>query len=212
MKRTTLMLTLGAALVLAACQQSEIENKPAAEVAAAGSMTAPVPAATAATPVVKEKSAIEFVGAKVTRDHQGKFNSFDGSIEYAGQDPSRIAFDIDLGSIETDTPQLTDHLKTADFFDVAKYPKASFVSTSIAPSSQPGATHVVTGVLDLHGTKKEVSFPVTAETTADGLRARSEFTIDRHDWGISYRGMVDDLIKDEVLIKLDLLFPPPPAA
>ena len=36
--------------------------------------------------------------------------------------------------------------------------------------------------------------------------------INRQDWGISYRGMADDLIKDEVLIKLNLLFPPPAAA
>ena len=58
----------------------------------------------------------------------------------------------------------------------------------------------------------EITVPVTTQQTAEGVRAKSEFTINRHDWGISYRGMADDLIKDNVLIKLDLMFPPPPAA
>jgi polyisoprenoid-binding protein YceI len=213
MKRMTMILMMTAALAFAACQESAIDDAPAAQVGAETTTApAPVAAATVSTPVVKEKSTIGFVGAKVTRDHTGKFNQFDGSVDYANGQPSRIAFDIDLGSIETDTPQLTDHLKTPDFFDVAKYSKASFVSTSITPAQgAAGATHTVAGVLDMHGVKKEVSFPATVETTADGVRARSEFTINRHDWGISYKGMADDLIKDEVLIKLDLLFPPPPA-
>ena len=60
--------------------------------------------------------------------------------------------------------------------------------------------------------KKEVTIPVVAQQTADGVRTTSEFTINRHDWGISYKGAADDLIKDNVLIKLDLVFPPPPAA
>jgi polyisoprenoid-binding protein YceI len=219
MKSCSLILALSL-LVLAPGCKSEIDNKPAAEVSdAAPTPTDTTPAAPAAgttsAPVIKEKSKIEFVGAKVTRDHQGKFNAFDGSIDYAGGQPSRISFDIDLNSIETDTEKLTGHLKSADFFDVAKYPKATFTSTSIAaaPAGAPnGTTHILKGTLDLHGTQKEVEIPVVAQQTADGVHAKSEFTINRHDWGISYKGAVDDLIKDNVLIKLDLLFPPPPAA
>ncbi len=208
-------------LVLAACQ-SEITDKPAAEVSDTG---ATVTADTATTPapsgptttakVIKEKSSIKFVGAKVTRDHNGEFKDFDGSIEYAGGQPQKISFDINLDSIETDTPDLTKHLKTPDFFDVAKYPRATFTSTGLAAApagSPPGTTHVLRGTLDMHGVQKEVSVPVKAEQTADGVRATSEFTINRHDWGISYKGMADDLIKDNVLIRLDLTFPPPPAA
>lgn len=217
MKSGSLMLALSLLLLAPACK-SEIDNKPAAEVSEAVSTaptTAQAVAGTTAAPVMKEKSKIEFVGAKVTRDHHGKFNAFDGQIEYAGAQPSRIAFDIDLNSIETDTEKLTEHLKTPDFFDVARYPKATFVSTSVTPApagSPNGATHILKGTLDLHGTKKDVEIPVVAQQTAEGVRTTSEFTINRHDWGISYRGATDDLIKDNVLIKLDLMFPPPPAA
>ena len=100
-------------------------------------------------------------------------------------------------------------------FDVAKYPKATFVSTSLtaAPAGTPGgATHMLKGTLDLHGVQKEITIPVVAEKTAEGVRTKSEFTINRQDWGISYKGAADDLIKDNVLIKLDLMFPPPPAS
>jgi polyisoprenoid-binding protein YceI len=202
-------------LLLMACQ-SQVDTQPAAEVsettAAAPTSTAP---AQGASKVITEKSKIEFVGAKVTRDHDGGFRDFDGHIEYAGGQPSKIAFEIDLDSIYTDEEKLTAHLKTADFFDVAKYPRATFVSSSIgpaAPGSPAGTTHTVSGILDLHGQKKAVTIPVVAQQTADGVRTTSNFTINRHDWGISYRGMADDLIKDNVLIKLDLQFPPPPAA
>jgi polyisoprenoid-binding protein YceI len=220
MKHSNLFLVMALAVLLPACQKSEITDKPAAEV----SETAAAPAADAAAQpsanavraeVIKEKSAIHFVGAKVTRDHKGQFRNFDGGIEYVAGKPERISFDIDLNSLVTDEAKLDAHLKTADFFDVAKYPKATFTSTSLteAPAGDPsGATHVLTGTLDLHGVQKEVRIPVKTEQTPEGVHTTSEFTINRHDWGISYKGMADDLIKDEVLMRLDLWFPPPPAA
>jgi len=225
MKQKQLFLALSLAVLLpVACQKSEISDKPAAEVldtaataaTSATTETAAQPAANATRAnVIKEKSSINFVGAKVTRDHKGQFHNFDGWIEYAAGKPERISFEIDLNSLQTDDPKLDAHLKTPDFFDVAKYPKATFTSTSLteAPAGEPsGATHLLTGTLDLHGVQKEVRIPVKAQQTADGVHATSEFTINRHDWGISYRGMADDLIKDNVLIRLDLHFPPPPAA
>ncbi len=216
MKSCSLLLAVSLLLFGAGCYKSEIDEKPAAEVTATSTETSTQPAAGAVTEkVIKEKSSIDFVGAKVTRDHKGKFNNFDGTIEYAGGQPTRVSFDIDLNSVETDTEKLTAHLKTPDFFDVAKYPKATFTSTSLTPApagSPAGATHELRGTLDLHGTKKDVTIPVKADVTPEGVRTTSEFTINRHDWGISYKGAADDLIKDEVLMKLNLLFPPPPAA
>lgn len=221
MKSCSLFLTLSLVAFAPGCK-SEIDEKPAAEVSEVASTASADTASTTAQPgtgtsakVIKEKSKIEFVGAKVTRDHHGQFRNFDGSIEYAGTQPQRISFDIDLNSVETDTERLTGHLKSADFFDVAKYPTATFVSSSLtpAPAGAPnGATHELRGTLELHGVKKEVTIPVVTHQTAEGVHATSEFTINRHDWGISYKGAADDLIKDNVLIKLDLMFPPPPAA
>jgi len=218
MKSCSLLLALSLLTLGAGCRKSEIDEKPAAGVTATSTETtasAADTAGTVASRVIKEKSSIDFVAAKVTRDHKGKFNNFDGAIEYADGKPSGVSFDIDLTSVETDTEKLTAHLKTADFFDVATYPKATFTSTSLteAPAGSPGGTtHELRGTLDLHGVKKEVTIPVKAEVTPDGVRTTSEFTINRHDWNINYKGMADDLVKDNVLIKLKLLFPPPPAA
>ena len=215
MKRNVFILL--ASLVLAACQ-SEITDKPAAVVTESATTAAAStePSASGVTAgVIKEKSAIRFVGAKVTRDHQGQFNDFDGRIEYVQGKPARVSFTINLDSITTDEEKLTAHLKSADFFDVATHPRATFTSTSLQelPAGSPdGATHALAGTLDLHGVQKTLTIPVKAVQTAEGVRTTSEFTINRHDWGISYKGMADDLIKDEVLIKLDLAFPPPPGA
>ena len=225
MKSRSLLFALSLLLLAPACRKSVIDEKPAAEVTETASTAPATDTAVAATStepspnavvgrVIKDKSKIEFVGAKVTRDHQGKFNNFDGWIEYVAGKPQRIVFEIDLTTLEADDAKLTAHLKTADFFDVARFPKATFVSTSLteAPAGTPGgATHTLKGNLTMHGVTREVTIPVAATATPEGIRTRSEFTINRHDWGISYRGAADDLIKDNVLIRLDLLFPPPPA-
>jgi len=224
MKSGSLVLALSLVLLAPACK-SEIDNKPAAEVTETSMSSATETTATATTAtnipagvtanVIKDKSKIEFVGAKVTRDHTGQFRNFDGTIEYVAAQPSRISFDIDLNSVETDTERLTGHLKSPDFFDTAKYPKATFTSTSLtpaAPGAADGTTHTLQGTLDLHGVQKEVTIPVKTVASPEGVRATSEFTINRHEWGISYKGAADDLIKENVLIKLDLMFPPPPTA
>lgn len=199
-----------ALLLFVACKPSEVTNKPAAEVSetTATTATATAPANGATAHVLKDKSKIEFVAAKVTRDHHGRFNNFDGTISYAGTKPDRINFTVDTASVETDTPKLTGHLQTPDFFDVAKYPQATFTSTSLTGS---GADYTLKGVFDLHGVQKEITVPVKVEQTSEGVHTTSEFTINRQDWGLKYPGAPDDLIKDNVLIKLDLWFPPPPA-
>ncbi|MGK2859311.1 MAG: YceI family protein [Thermoanaerobaculia bacterium] len=203
-------------VVLAACQ-SEVDDKTAATVSEPTPATAAAPA-TPATPgtevaVTRETSRIEFVGAKVTRDHTGGFTDFTGSVAWLDGKPSSIAFEIDMNSIFTDTPKLTAHLKTPDFFDVATHPKANFRSTSIgqAPAgNKDGATHTISGTLTMRGTEKAISFPVKVANDASGLTATAEFTINRQDWGVAYKGASDDLIKDEVLIRLDMKFPPAP--
>jgi polyisoprenoid-binding protein YceI len=64
----------------------------------------------------------------------------------------------------------------------------------------------------MRGVEKTITFPVAVASDANGVAAKSEFTIDRQQWGVSYKGAPDNLIKDEVLIRLDMKFPPAPAA
>jgi polyisoprenoid-binding protein YceI len=93
-------------------------------------------------------------------------------------------------------------LKTADFFDVAKYPEANFVSTTIKPGGENGATHTVTGNLTLHGVTKAITFPATINVTPDVATVDSSFSINRKDFGINYAGAADNLIRDDVVLTL----------
>lgn len=155
-----------------------------------------------------ENSKVEFVAAKVTRSHNGSFKQFGGTIVFVPNDvgSSQVTIDIDTASVVTDDPALTAHLKTPDFFDMAKYPKASFVSTKITPNESSG-TQTVTGNFDLHGVKKSITFPATLNIAPDSVSVEAEFSINRKDFGIVYAGKADDLIRDGVVIKLTVKAP-----
>lgn len=156
-----------------------------------------------------ENSKVDFVASKVTRSHNGSFKQFAGSIDLLNNsaEQSVVNLSIDTGSVVTDEADLTAHLKTPDFFDVAKYPKATFVSTKIEPNSSGGGTHNVTGNFDLHGVKKSILFPATIQIAPDSVSVNAEFSINRKDFGINYPGKADDLIRDGVVIKLALKVP-----
>ena len=181
-------------------------NKPKADVAPAVPESQAKAAGTESLVISPDNSKVDFVGSKVTRSHNGSFKSFTGTIDLVNNsiEQSRVTIDIDTASIVADEADLTKHLKTPDFFDVAKYPKASFTSTKIEPA---GATHKVTGNLDLHGVKKSITFPATIQLAADTVSVNAEFSINRKDFGIVYAGKADDLIRDGVVIKLMLKVP-----
>jgi polyisoprenoid-binding protein YceI len=160
--------------------------------------------------VTPENSKVLFTGSKVTGKHDGGFNKFSGVIELVNGKPeeSKVYIDIDAGSVFTDADGLTEHLQTGDFFDIKKFPKASFGSTTIVPDAAKGANaYTVTGDLELRGVRKSVTFPATIAVTPADVTVNSEFSINRKDFGILYAGKADDLIRDDVVIKLDLRTP-----
>lgn len=184
-------------------------NKPKASVGnAAPESSAPKTGGETFT-ISPENSKVEFVAAKVTRSHNGSFKQFSGMIDLvnASIEQSIVTINIDTASVTTDDDQLTGHLKTADFFDVAKNPKATFVSTKIEPNTANGATHNITGNFDLHGVKKAITFPATIQLAGDSVSVNAEFSINRKDFNINYPGKADDLIRDGVVIKLTLKVP-----
>ncbi|MET0285561.1 MAG: YceI family protein [Polyangiales bacterium] len=201
--------TVALLLTLAACDNNPAEGKTMAKVGAPAEVkTQAVGSATAAEKYVfsNATSKFEFVGAKVTRKHDGAFNVFTGAIDLVEGDPGKtvVTVDIATNSLTADDPKLTEHLKSPDLLDVTKFPKASFRSTNIAPTSDPIATHTITGNLEFHGVTKSVTFPAKVRVTAGVVDADAEFAINRKDFGIVYPGMPDDLIKDEVLLKVKL--------
>ena len=216
-----LSIVILAAVVLTACPDPA-KDKPKAEVAAAPAAPKPVapkpaePPAPPSLPGVQYRfseagSTLGWVGAKVTASHPGSFQKFSGIIGVADNDVTKSAVfvSIDAASITTgDSPKLLAHLKSADFFDVEKFPVVTFTSTAIQPAGEGGSSHKVTGTLDLHGVQKSITFPATITASADAVTVKAEFSINRKDFNIVYPGKPDDLIRDEVLLKLDLTAKP----
>lgn len=153
--------------------------------------------------VSPENSKVGFVGSKVTGSHEGGFNQFSGGVTLGDTlEASSVALSIQMDSTFSDSEKLTGHLKSPDFFDVAKFPTAGFKSTGITAKAEGDRTHVVAGDLTLHGVTKSISFPAKLVKTDAGVQADAEFSINRKDFGIVYPGMPDDLIRDGVVIKL----------
>lgn len=201
-------IIFGAAILSFACADPAA-NKPKATVSnAAPETNTSKPAGAVTFAINPDSSKIDFVAAKVTRTHNGSFKKFAGTIDLVNNKPedSRVSIDIEANSVETDEPDLTKHLQTPDFFDVAKFPKATFVSTKIEPITS-GGTHNITGNFELHGIKKAITFPATIQIASDKVTVTAEFSINRQDWGLKYPGKADDLIRDGVVIKLNINAP-----
>jgi polyisoprenoid-binding protein YceI len=210
--RTTVLVMLSTLMLATGCKDPT-QDKPKAEVSPA--QPAPVAPPAAATPGAESlaidtaNSKVGWVGSKVTGSHTGDFKQFKGTIDLPGGKPEagKVNVEIDTASITSDNDKLTTHLKSADFFDVAQYPKATFTSTEIKPGGTGGATHTVTGVLTLHGVPKTITFPATVDVSDSEVGVKAEFSINRQDFKIAYAGKPDDLIRDDVLIKLDVKAP-----
>jgi polyisoprenoid-binding protein YceI len=202
MTRLVKTLTIVLPLLFAAACANPAADKPKA-VTSEAAPAASAPVAGEKYLITPENSKIEFVGSKVTGSHNGLFGKFSGAIDYLGQpEKSRVTIKIDLDSLTVDEPKLTAHLKTADFFDVAKYPQATFESTEIKAGGEKGATHTVAGNLQMHGVTKSITFPATIAVSPGAVTVDSTFSINRKDFGINYAGASDNLIRDEVVLTL----------
>jgi len=167
------------------------------------------PAQSAKQYSIRAGSKIGFVASKVTHSHNGGFTNFAGALQVAnGKIVGTPEFKIAMKSTWADDKRLEGHLKSKDFFDVANNPVATFTVTSIEPA---GAQQKVTGNLDLHGVTKSISFPADIKIADDGMTVKADFAINRRDFNINYPGMPNDLIRDNVIIKLDLQATPGPA-
>ena len=130
------------------------------------------------------------------------FGGANGTLVYDADAPANSSVEVVLpmSGLDAFVPKLTEHLKTADFFDAEKYPQATFRSTSVKSLGEGRLE--VTGTLDLHGVQKPVVLDVRLnkaaphpmmKTAAIGFDATA--TIKRSDFGITkYVPMVSDEI------------------
>jgi polyisoprenoid-binding protein YceI len=199
------MLVLTALMLLTACGDPATNKSRAVTGEAAQASPQTSQASSQKYLITSQNSKIEFTGSQVAGKHEGSFQKFNGEIDYTGQpETSRVNVTIDTSSLNADDPQLTQHLKTPDFFDVAKYPTATFVSTAITPGGDKGSSHTVTGNLTMHGVTKSVAFPATITASADAVKVDANFSINRKDFNINYAGPANNLIRDDVVLTLKI--------
>lgn len=149
---------------------------------------------------------------------EGKFNSSEGVIDLKEKfDASTVQMTVDVASIDTGVKDRDDHLKSPDFFDVSKFPKMTFKSTSLKGSP---AQFQLTGDLSIHGVTKKVTFDgkyLGSVKDAFGQQ-KVAFTasakIQRKDFGLKWNNMVEagPVVGDEVTLKLSIQGAKPAAA
>ena len=207
MKNTYFVLTGALGLALAGCHNPADDVPEAQTGQASGSVTATMEGKPFA---FSQDSKIGFIGSKVTGSHEGGFKTFTGKLLVAdGKVLPGEVITIDMDSTWSDAERLTGHLKSPDFFDVAAHPTATFTPTVI---KKDGESHLVTGDLMLHGVTKSIMFPAKISVTDSEAKVQAEFFINRMDFDIKYKGKADDLIREEVVIKLDITAKPETAA
>jgi len=147
---------------------------------------------------------------------KGQFTALKGVLSLDEQDVSKsyVEATIDASSINTREAQRDAHLKSADFFDVEKFPTLSFKSTNVSRDS--GGDLAVSGDLTIHGVTRKVTFAIEGPTAPGkdpwgnirvGLSASAK--INRKDFGLTWNAALETggiLVGDEVTITLDVQF------
>ena len=144
----------------------------------------------------------------------GAFNKMKGSASVEGEDLAtlKVEVTIDAASVDTGHPKRDEHLRNADFLDVAKYPTITFVSKKVV-KADPGKLRI-TGDLTLHGVTREITVDLEGPTPEikdpwGNFRRGATGTakIDRRDFGITWNKALDTgglVVGNEVGIQVDV--------
>jgi polyisoprenoid-binding protein YceI len=143
---------------------------------------------------------------------RGNFGEVSGTVETDGTpEGSRIDAEIGVGSIDTRDAGRDTHLRSADFFDVAKYPKIHFVSTSV--KAKDDSEFRVFGNLTIRDVTRPVEMDVTREGSGrdpwGNNRAGFSATlkIDRRDFGLTWNQALETggvMVSNEVKLSIDV--------
>lgn len=182
---------------------------------AAGLLAIPLSVHAGTWEIDTSNSSIEFsVRHMMVSTVKGLFEKTTGTLELDDKDitKSTVQVTIDLATVSTHEPKRDGHLKSEDFFDVAKFPTATFKSTKIQKAGKNKLK--MTGDLSLHGVTKSVILDVEGPTESHkspsgrmvrGVRATGK--IDRKDFGIGWNKVLDNggvLVGNEVSLELNV--------
>jgi polyisoprenoid-binding protein YceI len=161
----------------------------------------------------KAHSQINFVADSRLVSAHGFFGKWDAEIKLDATNwsASTVAITIDASSLSTRVDMRDNHLRSADFFDVAKFPTIAFQSVSVTKVAEGKLD--ITGDLTIRGVTKRIVVPATAVFYEKGAgRFRGQFTINRKDYGIAFDSPVNP-IENAVQVQWDMAIgEPKPAA
>ena len=138
----------------------------------------------------------------------GSFEKVEGTFDFDPADPTRskITVTIPIDSVSTGVPKLDTHLESEDFFDIAKFPTATFASTSVTAAGKGKLK--VAGNLTVHGITRPVVLAVTINKIGDHPMAKvpaagfdATTTLKRSDFGLD---MMVPAVGDEISIRITL--------
>jgi polyisoprenoid-binding protein YceI len=149
-----------------------------------------------------DKSQIRFHATSRFMDADGRFGRVGGEVTVDDARPESAAgeVDVDVASIDTGIGLRDRHLRSDDFFDVARYPRATFV---LAGVRREGEGFVATGDLTIRGVTRRLSVPVRVTLGPAAVRVTGELTLDRRQFGVAYQSRLNP-VGDRVAVSFDL--------
>ncbi len=154
---------------------------------------------------VDSGSKVHFVIKNFGINTGGDFSGLHGAITFSPNDLSACKFDVAVASstVDTDNSPRDKDLRSADYFDAAKYPEIRIASTKIDKTNRtPEGYYYFNGELTMHGVTKTISFPFRAEKIQDNYMFTGEFEINRVDFGVGEKSVV---LGSKVVITLSVL-------
>lgn len=174
-----------------------------------------------------KSSSIHWTGSKVGGSHHGTIGIKNGEIAINGQDVASGSFVIDMNQIVDEdltdkktNEMLVGHLKSEDFFDVAKYPESSFVITKVeaVANANDSVTHMISGNLKLKDVDKNITFPAKVTKEGNVYKAVTlPFTIDRTQWNVKYGSktlfadLKENIVNDNIELQITIVAEAPKA-
>ena len=139
-----------------------------------------------------EASEITFRATSRLMNAEGHFGRFSGDVvaDPAGPTGARINLTIDAASLETGIEMRDKHLRSADFFDIERFPTIAFQSVRVEAA---GRRATVMGRLTLHGVTREIAVPVDVQITETALVASGEFIVNRGEYAMNYNSFLNPI-------------------
>lgn len=166
--------------------------------------------------VNKTESTVTWKASKVTGEHWGYVPISDAQLDVTGGKITGGSFELDMVNLTVEDltdpkskGNLTNHLKSDDFFSVEKFNKSTFKITSAKTSN--GTDYTINGTLTIKGISQPITFPAKASVAGNKMTATGQITFDRTKFDIKYRSgsyfedLADKMIYDEVKLDVKLV-------